>query len=464
MRSPPPAATGTLAATIWIILALACAVFGWMAVDHVSTLRSGEPSVWARVQALLVSDAYSFGAGSTHLLMEAESRPYRVALTQMSWHMGMGGVLLVSGLLQFVPPLRRRWQRLHRAIGALFIATCLVSMGSALWYLARTPFELVYSGRTFAAALTAQALTVLGGLLLAVTAIRARDFHSHMGWMALSYGVILSAPMLRIEWALLGALLPMTQEQVNLGVTATLNFFSVLPMAIWLATFGAREFSPRAPGLRMPPRLLRVLAVIAGITVIHEGVAVPLGFDVLADLRAPGMRLPLVALPWCVASLVALLLMPAAWRAAERGARIGWLPTLAALAVAAGAGAIALAPVPADPSLVESVQPLFWGGYAAALLVLVGLAWLLPPQPQRHEPWSVQLQMLLLSPALWMTGAAPLYLLGFPFEEALAAGMTLSLGGGAGFGFALAYNLRVYLPGHAARAANPLADQRRTAV
>lgn len=435
-----------LSTAIWMLLALSGLAFGWMAIDHAATLHAGEPAAWARLQAVLVSEDFSFGARSTHQLQETEGRPYRQSMTAMRSHMALGGVLLISGLLQFVPPLRRRWPRLHRATGALFAATCLVSMGSALAYLYRTPFELVYSGRPFAIGLTAQALTVLSGLLLAIAAIRARDYASHMGWMALIFGVILSAPVLRMEWALVGALLPLTQEQVNLGVTATLNSFCMLPMAIWLATVGAREFRPRASGLHMPQALLMGLATLAGLSVIHEGVLLPFGLDLFGALRPDGLRLPAAALLWSGAALLSLLLMPGAWRAAERGERIAPLPAGVALIVAAGAGLLALTPPPPDASLIESVQPIVWGGYALILLVLLALARAMPLHAGRHDPWSVQLQAMLLTPALWGPTGLLLHAFGFTFAEAYAGAVGLALGSGAVVGFALAYNLSVHLP------------------
>ena len=144
----------------WVLAALACVAFGLMAIEFSLALRADQVAWWARVQALATGEAYSFGAGSAHGMYPV----YRRALAAMSSHTALGGGALALAVLQFVPGLRRRHPRLHRATGALVIAAVATSMGGALLYLARTPLAGVYASPAFGLALWALALACLGFL------------------------------------------------------------------------------------------------------------------------------------------------------------------------------------------------------------------------------------------------------------------------------------------------------------
>ncbi len=425
--------------------ALACLAFGLMTLHHVATLRAGEPAIWARLLSALVTDQYALGQGSAQLLQEAAGRPYQIALTAMSWHLAMGGSLLILGLLQFMPALRRRWPRLHRATGAVFIATCVASMGSAIWYLAHTAPEDVFSGPAFSIGLAANAASVLSTLALAVFAIRARDYRSHMGWMALTYGSILSAPVLRLGYWLVGSLFPVTMVEANLGIAETLIGYCVLPMAIWMARVGAQEFPPRAAAASLPAPLLRALSVLAAALAIHEGVLVSFGFDLLGALRPPTWVLPPAAALWGIAAAISALAVPRALRAAERGEKLPAAALVAALLTAAGAGLVAALHHPRG-AVTDVAQPLFWGGYAVYLLLLSALAARARPAANGREPWAIQLQCALLLPAMWALLGLPLMACGVGFAAAMSAATGVGTGGVTILGFALGFGLALHLP------------------
>jgi uncharacterized membrane protein len=74
------------------------------------------------------------------------------------------------------------------------------------------------------------------------------------------------------------------------------------------------------------------------------------------------------------------------------------------------------------------------------------LAWVAPTRGLRCEPWTIQLLVTLLAPALWLATGLLFRGIGLSFAEALAAAIGISIGAAAIFGFVLAYDLSVHVP------------------
>lgn len=131
--------------------------------------------------------------------------PYQAHLASMVSHTLTGALLLCLGpyLLWSRP---RRRTRSHVVAGRLYVATALASTTGALVFLANEPLESAFTGPVFALGLWAMFFgTVTSALLGWVCAIRHR-IRLHVLWVCLNYGFLMSAPLLRMEWGLFGAI------------------------------------------------------------------------------------------------------------------------------------------------------------------------------------------------------------------------------------------------------------------
>ncbi|CRL29756.1 unnamed protein product [Penicillium camemberti] len=78
------------------------------------------------------------------------------------------------------------------------------------------PTKEVFSGETFAYVLSSLAIGVLATLAFAIYAIWNCDIGSHRGFMVLNYSFMLSAPILRVCWIVLGRIGGETKFVINL--------------------------------------------------------------------------------------------------------------------------------------------------------------------------------------------------------------------------------------------------------
>ncbi|MEU9991565.1 DUF2306 domain-containing protein [Streptomyces sp. NPDC048045] len=163
--------------------------------------RPGAPAFGEWLLGHTVSPRYVADALATRIA------PYRHSLIPMIVHSVLGGLLMLLGPAQLLTATRRR-ARLHRALGVLFAVTVYASMAGAGLYLARTAPRDAFSGAAFwivlATILLGTVLSVTLGILAAVGGFP--DLHQR--WMLLCYGYLLTAPLLRLEWGALPAVLP----------------------------------------------------------------------------------------------------------------------------------------------------------------------------------------------------------------------------------------------------------------
>ncbi len=111
----------------------------------------------------------------------------------------------IIGAFQFAPAFRRRHRGWHRAAGRVLAALGLLAALSGLWMAHFYPWpagdgQLVYLERlVFGSAMTAS-------IVLALLAVRRRDFASHGDWMIRGYAIGLGAGtqvFTHLPWAIL---------------------------------------------------------------------------------------------------------------------------------------------------------------------------------------------------------------------------------------------------------------------
>lgn len=363
-----------------------------MAVEFTVAVRADRPGWWAAIQSAVTSREYTLGSGSPALMYPH----YRRLIDAMTVHTALGGIAMGLAVLQFVPALRRRRPRLHRAVGAVVILGVFVSMFGTLVYLARTPLAAIYASPAFGLGLWALTLACLSYLVLAILAIRRRDFRSHMGFMALMMSTLLTAPVLRFEWALFGALTPLHMDAVNQGVTSFLGLTTILIMSLWMHQPGADDLPARPRAAVVAPLLTRWLAGTACVVITHEALLAPAGLDLLGAWRAAHERLPSVAALWALPALALAWRAPREIAAAIAGEVPSRVARALALLAAAGALAIALRHTRHD---VDAVGLVFY--WCALAVITSGLVAAGALSSRRDEPWTLFWLWAALIPAAW---------------------------------------------------------------
>lgn len=243
-----------------LLLALAMGLYGVIAIDtgYVNFKGAGNPEVAAQRLALrqaaesgvpnaatqhitahsglyidalaaATSPRYAYGAeGLNDPLVHYAEMPARAGRV-LALHNAMGGLLMLFGALQFWPALRRRYPRWHRAFGMIYVGAATVGMIAAMTYLTLTPVAKVYDTFTFTVGLWFLAIGVLTSIILSMVHLRRREIAQHQAYMAISYGFLLTAPVQRYMWLVVGMWHPeMRQLEGNYAVTAWLIPFSFL--------------------------------------------------------------------------------------------------------------------------------------------------------------------------------------------------------------------------------------------
>ena len=108
----------------------------------------------------------------------------------------VAGILFIAvGPLQFSAAARKRWLRLHRICGRIFILAGLVAAATAVAFLAVLP---VFGHFTSKAATTFGACYFFLAISMAYLRIRQRRIQAHREWMIRSYALGLAIATFRV--------------------------------------------------------------------------------------------------------------------------------------------------------------------------------------------------------------------------------------------------------------------------
>lgn len=158
---------------------------------------------WAKLSAAAGSEQFTYGsdsvAGTLHHYHQMQSQQKQA----LSMHMMLGSVLMVCGILQFWPSFRKKHPKAHRIIGGVYIVAALLSMSMSMYHLIHTGADQTYGEFTFFFGLWMLAIGVVLSIALATYYIKKREILQHMGWQALGFGFLLTAPVQRLNWIVL---------------------------------------------------------------------------------------------------------------------------------------------------------------------------------------------------------------------------------------------------------------------
>ena len=220
-------------AVCWFFWGALIVAYSAMAFEYFFAMIAGNREWWNQLQAMLVSESFSFGTGSVYA---EQHEPYYFNRYLLLFHTTTGGVALAIGWTQFVSSWRKAYPKWHRGIGKLYLASILLSMTSGLMHLSTVSLRDVYSGAPFGLGLWGLDLTVIVTALLAFLAVKRRDFEQHQAWMAVNYALVCATPTLRIAWVTFGMTTDLTQAQINSGIATVLLPINLILAMIWLSS------------------------------------------------------------------------------------------------------------------------------------------------------------------------------------------------------------------------------------
>lgn len=320
-----------------------------VAVEALSATETRAYPAWVNLMGRVSSSRYTYGSDGISDIGQYYATMPAAQKTILSTHMALGGICIILGLFQFWPAFRKRQRRAHRLMGAAYVVAALAAMTLSSLHLLHAGVANTYQGFVFYVGLWLMVAGVVGSVLAAGYFIWRRDIALHLGWQAVGFGFLLTAPVQRYDWMLLGHFFPGLSQGTANGVVNVALFWQCLLLGYLLFAWNRAESARRAapqPVLAGPAdRIVR--AVVAGVaalaavgTLLHYGLA-------------PGLA------QWPAAQG----LVPASLMAADSALFTGVLPGLFALAlVVTIGGALWLALLNADAARVRIAT------YAGALI------------------------------------------------------------------------------------------------
>lgn len=167
---------------------------------------------------------------------------------QLIAHLLLGALMTLSGLLQLLPALRRRWPGLHRWNGRVFLLSALVTTFSG-FYLTWIRGSQLNLGSALST--SANGVLILLALTFAWQAARRRDFAAHRRHALRAFLLVNGVWFLRLGMVMTGMLMAAGGRQLDVDgpVFLAVSLLSwALPLAL-LELYFAAERSPRA-GMR----------------------------------------------------------------------------------------------------------------------------------------------------------------------------------------------------------------------
>lgn len=206
----------------WLFLASVAVIYGPMAIEYMwNFFGVKSPTLWLDAYSSVVGHEQATGAGS---IATDSHAPYVHSRVAMLIHTTAGGLVILMAIAQFNRRLRTKHPRVHRWTGRAQVSLVVTAMLGAMTYLVRTGPDRTYDGPAFYMQLWFLGGATLASSVLAVLAIRAKQVQWHQCLMAYNFALLLTAPLLRVEYMVLGAGHTTTQAITNLQGGLLLGF------------------------------------------------------------------------------------------------------------------------------------------------------------------------------------------------------------------------------------------------
>lgn len=214
----------------WLVIAFFSIVYAPMAVEYfVHYFTPNALNLWLNFFTWVAGETHTMGAGSTELIQHEVYTKHRLP---MLFHAAAGGIAILLCTVQFYAPFRRKHPQIHRTIGKIFFAIVLVSMSGSIIFLLKTDVNNSFNGLAFYSQLWLLALGTLTSAVLGVMAISKGQRKMHQAAMFYCFALLLSAPVLRIEWLVIAQLFEGITQVVSNLFSALIFGFLVVPCAI----------------------------------------------------------------------------------------------------------------------------------------------------------------------------------------------------------------------------------------
>lgn len=225
--------------SLWIAGVL-FAFFGVLTIHYGYSLIVGQRP-WAAVFVYLIS-GYTLNIPEPGMISsKANFMGYREMLANMSTHMIVGGLVVMFGLLQFVPRFRRSNPKLHRVSGTVLGISMILVCITSLYFLTNTAPNEVLAGVPFWFILMELTLMPLFFISQAILAIKQKAFRDHMVWMGLTFACFLTAPLLRFNYALTGQLEEQVINRLVLNSSPSIFLQTFILFGLWLIFVGEKD-------------------------------------------------------------------------------------------------------------------------------------------------------------------------------------------------------------------------------
>lgn len=251
----------------WAAIAAVCLLYGPMAVEYMwRFFTPAAPGLWDTAFASVVGHEMAEGEGSVFLEQE---QVYNDSRGWLLLHTTLGGLAIMIAAAQFSQRLRARHLGAHRFMGRVQVVLVVASMVGAMAYLVRTGAERTFDGPAFHAQLWGLALGTLATSLLAVAAVVRGQIRMHQMLMALNFALLLTAPLLRVEYLVLGLAWPdQTQEVTNLAGAATLQALAIGGAIVASRRLDTRRTGPAHTPITVRPGVNRAVWAGSGVALL----------------------------------------------------------------------------------------------------------------------------------------------------------------------------------------------------
>ncbi len=257
--------------------------------------------IWNNLTAMVTGTYFGFGTNGNSDPVRYYDSMEPVEKSALSLHMVLGGAVLILGMFQFTPSLRKKHRKAHRAIGGVYIFALFAMCFAAIYHMVHTGIENTYQGFAFHIQLWFLALSTITAQVLAIVFIKKRNFPLHLGFQIYTFAAFLNAPIQRYDWAVLGSIYPhLSQGEVN-NLVNILTFWQCLLIGYGLFAWNRSSSPVRSTPVDVTPHP-KGLQVFLGLTTVAAVLTVLVGYIGSAGLSS-----------WSVAQAVA----PASTLAAE---------------------------------------------------------------------------------------------------------------------------------------------------